>query len=98
MSEFIEHFRVAYGIFGIGGISSDGDLLDYDFRDIGVSRTAMRISKKRFFALDHSKFEADAAVVVAYGLILPKPVLDAPVHGCLNLHASLHYIQSVKLG
>jgi methionyl-tRNA formyltransferase len=32
---------------------------------------------------------ADVAVVVAYGLILPKPVLAAPVHGCLNLHASL---------
>ena len=32
---------------------------------------------------------ADVAVVVAYGLILPKPVLDAPVHGCLNLHGSL---------
>lgn len=32
---------------------------------------------------------ADAAVVVAYGLILPQPVLDAPVHGCLNIHASL---------
>lgn len=31
----------------------------------------------------------DAAVVVAYGLILPKPILDAPVHGCLNIHASL---------
>jgi len=32
---------------------------------------------------------ADAAVVVAYGLILPKPVLNAPRHGCFNLHASL---------
>ncbi len=32
---------------------------------------------------------ADVAVVVAYGLILPRPVLDAPRHGCLNLHASL---------
>ncbi|MCJ8323737.1 MAG: methionyl-tRNA formyltransferase [Hyphomicrobiales bacterium] len=32
---------------------------------------------------------ADIAVVVAYGLLLPKPVLDAPKHGCLNLHASL---------
>jgi methionyl-tRNA formyltransferase len=31
---------------------------------------------------------ADAAVVVAYGLILPKPVLDAPRLGCFNLHAS----------
>ncbi|WP_298570771.1 methionyl-tRNA formyltransferase [uncultured Aliiroseovarius sp.] len=32
---------------------------------------------------------ADVAVVVAYGLILPQAVLDAPKHGCLNIHASL---------
>ena len=32
---------------------------------------------------------AEAAIVIAYGLILPKPVLDAPVLGCLNVHASL---------
>jgi methionyl-tRNA formyltransferase len=34
-------------------------------------------------------FAADVAVVVAYGLILPKAVLEAPRLGCLNLHASL---------
>ncbi|WP_170439868.1 methionyl-tRNA formyltransferase [Ruegeria arenilitoris] len=33
--------------------------------------------------------KADVAVVVAYGLILPQPILDAPRHGCLNIHASL---------
>ncbi|MGP8233249.1 MAG: methionyl-tRNA formyltransferase [Methylovirgula sp.] len=33
--------------------------------------------------------QADVAVVVAYGLILPKAILDAPAKGCLNLHASL---------
>lgn len=33
--------------------------------------------------------DADVAVVVAYGLLLPKAVLDAPAEGCLNLHASL---------
>lgn len=32
---------------------------------------------------------ADAAVVVAYGLILPLAILNAPKHGCLNIHASL---------
>jgi methionyl-tRNA formyltransferase len=31
---------------------------------------------------------ADVAVVVAYGLILPKPILEAPRHGCFNLHGS----------
>lgn len=33
--------------------------------------------------------EADIAVVVAYGLILPQAILDAPTRGCLNIHASL---------
>ena len=38
---------------------------------------------------DFASLGADVAVVVAYGLILPKPVLDAPALGCLNLHGSL---------
>ncbi|WP_340109813.1 methionyl-tRNA formyltransferase [Pikeienuella sp. HZG-20] len=33
--------------------------------------------------------ELDVAVVVAYGLLLPVELLEAPVHGCFNLHASL---------
>ena len=32
---------------------------------------------------------ADVAIVAAYGLLLPKSVLDAPKHGCINIHASL---------
>jgi methionyl-tRNA formyltransferase len=35
-----------------------------------------------------SNHKADVAVVVAYGLILPKAVLDTPTYGCLNMHAS----------
>jgi methionyl-tRNA formyltransferase len=38
----------------------------------------------QFAALD-----ADLAVVAAYGLILPKPILEAPRGGCINVHASL---------
>ncbi len=34
-------------------------------------------------------FEADVAVVVAYGLLLPKAILEGTEHGCLNGHASL---------
>lgn len=43
-----------------------------------------REEQRAFAALD-----LDAAVVVAYGLILPQPVLDAPRLGCFNVHASL---------
>jgi len=38
---------------------------------------------------DFRAHDADVAIVVAYGLILPKAILDAPRHGCLNIHASL---------
>ena len=40
--------------------------------------------QEAFAALD-----ADVGVVAAYGLILPQAILDAPKHGCLNVHASL---------
>lgn len=36
-----------------------------------------------------AQFQADIMVVVAYGLILPKAVLETPKYGCLNIHASL---------
>ena len=41
-------------------------------------------AQKAFAALD-----LDVAIVAAYGLILPQAMLDAPIFGCLNIHASL---------
>jgi methionyl-tRNA formyltransferase len=52
-------------------------------------RTPARL---RHEAAEHAAFAAldlDAAVVAAYGLILPRPMLEAPRRGCLNIHASL---------
>ena len=52
-------------------------------------RTPIRL---RHDGAEHDLFRAldlDAAVVAAYGLILPKAMLDAPRRGCLNIHASL---------
>lgn len=76
--EFLEKFRVGYGIFGVGGISEDGDLMDFDFRDIGVSATAMKISRKRLVALDHSKFSSEAMVRVGQVRDIDMIFTDAP--------------------
>lgn len=38
---------------------------------------------------DISALQADLMIVAAYGLILPQAILDLPMHGCLNVHASL---------
>lgn len=64
-----------------------------------VHRTALELglpvrtpARLRRDAAEHAAFAAldlDAAVVTAYGLILPKPMLEAPRRGCLNIHASL---------
>jgi len=62
----------------------------HDFAEVrGIEvRTPARLRDETeyqaFRALD-----LDAAVVVAYGLILPREILEAPRHGCLNIHASL---------
>ncbi|TDL75000.1 methionyl-tRNA formyltransferase [Palleronia sediminis] len=47
--------------------------------------TLRRLEEQEAFAA----LGADIAVVVAYGLILPRAVLEAPAQGCLNIHASL---------
>ncbi len=49
------------------------------------TRLRAQAEEHRFFA----SLGLDAAVVAAYGLILPKPMLEAPQRGCLNIHASL---------
>ena len=63
--EFLENFKVSFGIFGIGAIDDEGELLDYDYRDVQVSKTAMANARKRFVVMDRTKFNGDAMVRVA---------------------------------
>jgi methionyl-tRNA formyltransferase len=53
--------------------------------DIRTPRTLRDADEQAKF----SALGADLAVVAAYGLILPKPILEAPRMGCVNIHASL---------
>ena len=48
-------------------------------------RTLRDVEQQKIF----EDLKLDVAVVAAYGLILPQAILDAPKHGCLNIHASL---------
>lgn len=47
------------------------------------------LKKDAEFQIKFQSMNIDVAVVAAYGLILPKRILEAPRHGCLNIHASL---------
>jgi DeoR family glycerol-3-phosphate regulon repressor len=94
-ARFLEQFRFAYGIFGIGTIGGDGALLDYDYRDVHVSRTAMDCSRHRFVVMDHSKLGADAMVRLGHlrevhALFMdaapPAPLLRALTRNKVALH------------
>ena len=58
-------------------------------RKLGVPVLTPKTLKTPEALQEFRAFEADAAVVVAYGMILPQAILDAPRLGCYNLHASL---------
>jgi len=58
-------------------------------RQLGISVEQPRTLKDGSFAETLGKYRPDVIVVVAYGLILPKYVLDFPHCGCVNLHVSL---------
>ncbi len=58
--------------------------------DMGLPvRTPARLRRDTAEHAAFAALELDAAVVAAYGLILPREMLDAPCLGCLNIHASL---------
>jgi len=57
--------------------------------ELGLAVHTPRTLKEEDDQRSFGDLNADMAVVAAYGLILPKPILEAPKFGCLNVHASL---------
>ena len=58
-------------------------------RELGIEVRSPRSLRQADEQAAFAALAADVAIVAAYGLILPQPVLDAPRLGCVNLHASL---------
>ena len=60
--DFINQFKVDFGIIGISGIDDQGCLLDFDFREVRAARAIMDNSRKVFLVTDHTKFGRNAMV------------------------------------
>lgn len=60
--DFIEQFKVDYGIIGISGIDADGTLLDFDYREVRAARAIIDNSRNVFLAADHTKLGRNAMV------------------------------------
>jgi methionyl-tRNA formyltransferase len=63
--------------------------VEQEARRLGIPVVTPKTLKTPEALAEFRAYEADAAVVVAYGMILPQAILDAPKLGCFNLHASL---------
>lgn len=63
--------------------------VEQEARRLALAVHTPRSLKDKEAQAEFRAHKADAAVVVAYGLILPKSVLEAPRLGCFNIHASL---------
>ncbi|MDD2967703.1 MAG: DeoR family transcriptional regulator [Desulfovibrionaceae bacterium] len=63
---FIREFRVDYGIIGISGIDEQGNMLDFDYKEVSVARTIIACSRRVYLATDNSKFGRPAMVRVAH--------------------------------
>src|SRR5690349_13971265 len=73
---------------GRRGLEMQPTPVEREARRFGIPVLTPKTLRSAEAAQEFAAHEADAAVVVAYGLILPMPILDAPRLGCFNLHAS----------
>lgn len=71
------------------GMKLQATPVEVEARRLGIPVLTPKTLKTPEALEEFRAHEADAAVVVAYGMILPQAILDAPKLGCYNLHASL---------
>jgi methionyl-tRNA formyltransferase len=74
---------------GRRGLESLPSPVEREARRLGIPVLTPKTLRDAAAQAEFRAHNADAAVVVAYGLILPKPVLEGPRLGCFNVHASL---------
>jgi len=74
---------------GRRGLALQRTPVEQEARRLGLPVLTPRTLKTEEALATFRSHDADTAVVVAYGMILPQAILDAPKRGCYNLHASL---------
>jgi DeoR family glycerol-3-phosphate regulon repressor len=96
--DFIQQFRVDFGIIGISGIDLDGTLLDFDYREVRAARAIIDNSRKVFLAADHTKFGRNAMVRLGNigeidALFTDRPPTDALTEVMSAAEVELHVAQ-----
>lgn len=74
--DFVNQFHVDYAILSCAAISEDGIMLDYDYREVRVSKAILRNAKRRFLVADNVKFTRHAPVRIESLAVLDRFFTD----------------------
>ena len=84
----IERFKVDYAVIGCSALDQDGDLLDFDIQEVGVSQTIIGQARQTFLVADQSKFQRSAPVRINSLSALSAVFTDAPLTSSLAEHCA----------
>jgi DeoR family glycerol-3-phosphate regulon repressor len=94
-SQFMEQFKVDYGVIGISALDPDGDLLDYDLNEVRVSKAIIRQSRRVYLVTDASKLERSAPARLASladidAIFIDRPLPEALMQRCRDWGTEVH--------
>jgi DeoR family glycerol-3-phosphate regulon repressor len=64
-ADMVRQFKVDVAVIGASALDNDGELLDFDVREVRVARAVVRSARRTFLVADHSKFGRSAPVRIA---------------------------------
>jgi DeoR family glycerol-3-phosphate regulon repressor len=82
-SHAIAQFKVDLAVISCSALDEDGDMLDYDIQEVGVSQTILRQAKRSFLVADHTKFARRAPARIGSLAQIEAFYTDAPVSAAL---------------
>lgn len=83
-TQTIRQFKFDLAVIGCSALDQDGDILDFDIQEVGVSQTIIRQSRKTFLVADHSKIQRNAPARIASLAEIDVVFTDAELPGSLS--------------
>mgnify|MGYP000324304882 CR=1 FL=1 len=77
-------FKFDIGVIGCSALDQDGDILDFDLREVGVSQTILMQSRRAMLIADHTKFKRSAPARIGSLSEIDDFVTDAPISSPLQ--------------
>lgn len=94
-SAFFGQFKVDFAIIGTSALDPDGDLLDFDLTEVGVSRAILRQARQSYLVCDHSKVGRSAPALLGSvsdltGIVTDRPLPPELARRCVEWNTAVH--------